>query len=388
MLSKIINKAVIFIAFSGIFVNSAFAADPLVPDAMQVGLSPTVYIMTASNFKVLDIPNNDASAGVWMNMWSYNGGTNQQWNMDVATDGSFRIKSHKNPALCLGFDWHYDVNGFSWIKIIKLDYCSTSMSQKFYIQHTSLHKDAYVIRSVETSWDGLNVHGGAPNNGTWVIEYSTSKPASGNEIWYFTTSATSVSEESARFFSKLADFRALQMHDSGSARVPAISYAATSPMTTGLSANAPVSDAARNYGTNPADYTINWATSLINQFTFGVTQTTTVTLGTGKESPVNFSITQAIGTSWSWLASTTTMVGGIFKVTIPPGAAAWMIRSHPVNTVTGKFTIYNDLNASWVTDTITASIPLESSGTILPVLVACDTLSQAAVCLATKPAGL
>ncbi|MED1782832.1 RICIN domain-containing protein [Brevibacillus fortis] len=387
MLSAVMTLLVCMsVLWNGTAANAT--TQPTVPDSMQPMELGPLMIQTSYNL-YLDIWRGEVGDGNKLTLWQNSGGDNQKWKLAVASDGTFQIKSVLNPAYCVDYVWWYDASQAKNRKVTAIKFCSgTANSQKFFIQPTGNSVpgewDKFVIRSVEADTDCLDVKGGNFSNGEWALIYGCHNPVTENQRWLLVP--TGGLGDISSTLRRLADFRALKMYDDSSPRVPSITYTSSTTPQTILSPFKPVSDMTWNGTTSTTDYTINWSTALTSQSTFGVSQSTKITLGTGKDSPVNFQIEQTVGTNWSWMSSTQTSTGGSYKMTIKPSTGGWMIRSQLVNQITGKFTISNDLGTTWTTEEMTSTIPLtDGANNQSSVLVACTTDSTDSKCQNNRP---
>lgn len=374
-----------------VLLNSSpvFAAAPLVPDTIQGGEKGPVYIQTAVGGKdqVLDIPDGQANDGQKLQVYNFGGygNLNQEWTMIVASDGTFQLKSVKNPAVCIDNTKGYDGWKAKWFDVLSVKNCNTtSVSQKFYVQRASSTSDTYVIRSVESDWQCVDIKDGNINNGEWPIRYDCGNPVKSNQTWKIKHYTDGNFDN---YLKTLADFRALKMYDDTSPRILSVYYNSASSPVTSFSSYKTVSDEAIWNGTSSAvNRTLNWSTTKVNQYTNTVSSEISVTVGTGKDSPVNVQVTAKLGYAWSNMQSTAVMEGGSMTFVINPNQGGWILRSQLVSLITGTFTIGTDLGVTYTTPTMTGSIPLsEGAGSNTSVMVACTTDSTDSRCQATNP---
>ncbi|WP_028546637.1 RICIN domain-containing protein [Paenibacillus taiwanensis] len=390
-LVRLRNTAVMIIALclsllcNGLIV---YAAAPIAPDTIQAGERGPVYIQTGASNKdqVLDIWQGNAVNEQKLQVYNFGGygNKNQEWTMIVSSDGTFQLKSAKNPALCMDNTWGYDGWKAKWFSVLSVKYCNTTAnSQKWYIQRASSSDTTFVIRSVENDSDCMDIKDNNINNGEWPIRYSCASPVATNQSWriksYFDSNFY-------KYLQTLADFRALKMYDDASSRILSVYYnSASSPVTT-TSAYKPVSEVTWNGTASNITRTLNWSTVKTNQFTNTNSFEVSATIGTGKDSPVTASITTKYGASWANMHSTSVSDGGSMTFSINPNQGGWILRSQLVSLITGTFTIGTDLGVTYTTPTMTGTIPLsEGVGGQTSVMVACTTDSTNSNCQATNP---
>ncbi|MCM3293448.1 hypothetical protein M3661_25415 [Paenibacillus sp. MER 180] len=179
----------------------------------------------------------------------------------------------------------------------------------------------------------------------------------------------------------------MKMYDDTSPRILSVYYNSASSPVTSFSSYKTVSDEAIWNGTSSAvNRTLNWSTTKVNQYTNTVSSEISVTVGTGKDSPVNVQVTAKLGYAWSNMQSTAVMDGGSMTFVINPNQGGWILRSQLVSLITGTFTIGTDLGVTYTTPTMTGTIPLsEGAGSNTSVMVACTTDSTDSRCQATNP---
>lgn len=106
-------------------------------------------------------------------------------------------------------------------------------------------------------------------------------------------------------------------------------------------------------------------------------------VGTNSQtSPVKAEISAQYSHTWSESRTTTATSGSSVSITVPPGQKAWVARALAYKTVTGTWTITNDLGRTW-TGQGTSTKPIEGVDGKYSSLIKCTTDSPDAGCRAS-----
>ncbi|MFF4391862.1 RICIN domain-containing protein [Streptomyces sp. NPDC001552] len=135
---------------------------------------------------------------------------------------------------------------------------------------------------------------------------------------------------------------------------------------------------------------MSWSQSEANTISYSHTVGVSAKVGVGKESPVQAEVAFSYQHTWGKSTTTTQTSGRDVRIDVPPGQTAWLARALAYKTVTGTWTITNDLGRTW-TATGTATMPVEGVDGQYSNLIKCTTDSLDPGCMATldghDPAG-
>ncbi|GAA5611289.1 hypothetical protein CP981_01385 [Streptomyces platensis] len=143
---------------------------------------------------------------------------------------------------------------------------------------------------------------------------------------------------------------ALKQFDEHSSVIPSATYKVdgATTATVGRIEKVSVGPPAKNGTSRDMDQSMNWTQTTGYTYTAGGSVTTTagITVG-GEKSPVSAQFSVAVQGNWSNSWSTSETDGGFVTIHIPPGEYGWIARGQLTKTVTGTWTITNDMGETW-----------------------------------------
>ncbi|MGP8303200.1 RICIN domain-containing protein [Streptomyces inhibens] len=315
-----------------------------------------------------------------------------KWSFRVNdTDGSFQIVNN-GTGKCV------ESKADESLFFPQLWDCSGTDAQKFYV-HKDDDQGNYRIRNVSNDrcLDAQRM-GDHPNESVrGLVEIYGCHNAGSGQAWH--PAAMNPAPELSSELDRLATLHALKQFDAGSSVIKEAKYSITdSTQKATQGAFQVVSVSSDQGGSSP--YCVNhsgpsggdmtcgfsWQQSVADTISSSHTVGISATVGTNSKSPVAASITASYQHTWGTSQTTTATSGSSVSITVPPGQTAWVARALAYKTVTGTWTITNDLGRTW-TGQGTSSKPVEGIDGVHSILAKCTTDSTEPGCKATALPG-
>ncbi|WP_330479592.1 RICIN domain-containing protein [Streptomyces platensis] len=278
--------------------------------------------------------------------------------------------------------------------------CTGADVQKFYVhkendQGEGDYRSNYRIRSVSDNW-ALEAQRNAqsdPGPATFRPAYRTAA----GQVWYAAAMKNSTSTLPTGELDRIATLHTLKQFDANSSAIKEAKYSITdSTQKATLGDYQLVSISSDKGGSSP--YCSNhsgpsggnmtcgfsWQQSVADTIGSSHTAGISATVGTNSKSPVAASTTATYSHTWSESKTTTATSGSNVTIDIPPGQTAWLARAMAFKTVTGTWTITNDIGVTW-TGQGTSTKPIEGIDGQSSDLAKCTTDSTNPGCKATAP---
>ena len=372
----------------------------------------------------LNMSGGNIKDGTWVWTWRGPADANEQWQFELvdSINGAFRIHPFGYPNLCLDntrtYNWQFAYRA-NFLRIKTCDYSRND--QRFVLQPAGQEAkgNTYVIRTLPDLDKCINIARGVGSHSP-VILYDCQKSGAKNDRWIIEeltaepTSPLGYKSLDSETLSTWSDLTTLWMYSNRNNQgnkdnadntsnpgnqniqkyIPSF-YTATQSSTPTPGSSAEIVRLADSTlaicQDAPAVATPciskNYSISDQSSFTWGLTEGIKTTIGTGKDSPVQFAVELSFSANQSFTAlHSTTTTQTVNLIGKGPNSVTWAIIFKSGEIDTTSFRAISDLGESWTTNVITANIVVPSTQSGLKI---CDNLtvySADDACIATWPA--
>lgn len=349
-------------------------------DAKSTGEELSVNIATSEEHGSLRLRwGNTYAGGTTYDLWDKNDSAEQKFKIAVNDNGTFRL-INSSSGKCL------DLSSASNPNDVSESDCGGTDAQNWYLQPTAdaaTRAGEYVIRHVGDNRCMKPLFSAQRGSIVGVGDCSR-----GDTTQNWTLSGYGTEDAKLR---TMATVYALQQFDARSSVIPTAEYKVDNSTTATLGAFRNVTmegGVSANGTTDMLDKQVNWSQTSSYTYTAGGSVTTTAGVTFGPEKgPVQGRVDVAIQGNWSNSWRTDTTKGGADTLHIKPNQYGWFMRAQLMKTVTGTWTITNDLGNTW-TGAGTATVPAvdkTDGDKNVSVLLACSSDSTNQTCKDNDP---
>ncbi|MEW9520455.1 RICIN domain-containing protein [Streptomyces tubercidicus] len=305
------------------------------------------------------------------------------WNFLPNSNGSFRIQNASSNK-CVDFNTDDNLNQWD---------CNGHDNQSWYLQPSEKGAPSYIIRNVKNDKCMDISRGGVGTDPGTVVGLWDCGTGYDNQRWGAEFGNPRTSEKPVgpahSAFADLAAKYALTQFGAGAGAIESATYKVDDSTTATLGEFKNVTNeggTAVNYTSDTMDKQVNWNQTTGNTYTAGGSVTTTAGISFGpKEGPVQGRVDVAIQGNWSNSWSSTTAKGGSETIHIKPNQYGWIMRAQLTKSVTGTWTLTNDLGTTW-TGAGSATVPAqEGTDDKRSAVVGCTSDSTAEICKQNDP---